>query len=67
MNEYVRNNENAVEQALDAHEKAVGDLAASFEPPRLIYDDDCNVLDDLNKVDRNRLQQHAARYGASYK
>lgn len=56
MNEYVRNNENAVEQALDAHEKAVDDLAASFEPPRLIFDNNCNILDDEDQVDRNRLQ-----------
>lgn len=64
MIDYVRNNENAVEQALDAHAQAVDDLAASFQPPSLLPEKSGYV--PAGGYQGSSLREAAAGYRASY-
>lgn len=44
MNNYVWNNDKAVDQAIDEHDKAIQDLQKSFDPPKLLFDRQNNII-----------------------
>ena len=58
MNNFVLENDDAVEMAMREHERALDDIQNSFENPRLLYDEDCNLLEDFHYCQTNCLENH---------
>lgn len=64
MNNFVLENDDAVEMAMREHERALEEIQNSFDNPKLLYDEDCNLLEDFHYCQTNCLANHQISYEA---